>query len=310
MAAPQPVRMSERVRARLIQSLPGRAWLRLREVEFLDRGVVLAAQAFLALFPMLIVVAAVLPNAAGQGIVNVTRTRLGIAGTTEESLGQLIAAREDIQGSVGVISVFMLIVTATSFTRVLQRVYERAWQLPPAGARASWRGLVWLVGAIAYLGLLGFAARLTARLPYATPARALGAVVAAFCLWWWSQRMLTARRVRWRALIPGAALSAVGMLTLSVLSARIVPRMIESNQSTLGTAGVIFALVSWLIVIGTVLVVTATVGALLAQEDSRIGRLMRGAAHPDGWREGWAGRPDTEAGEQLTPGDEGITRVG
>jgi len=295
MAAVRLERVSERVRAWLLESLPGRAWLRLREVEFLDRGVVLAAQAFLALFPMLIVVTAVLPTAVGQGIVSVMRARLGLTGTTQEALGQLVAGREDIQGSVGVISVFMVIVTATSFTRALQRVYERAWRLPRAGARQSWRGLVWLGGVIAYLGLVGFAARLTAGVSYATPARALGAVVAAFCLWWWSQRMLTARRVRWRALIPGAALAAAGMLTLGLLSVRIVPRMIESNQRTLGTAGVVFALVSWLIVVGTVLVVTATVGALLAQEDSRIGRLMRGDEHPDGWREDRANRPDTAA---------------
>jgi membrane protein len=304
-----PVGASERLRARLTESLPGRAWLRLREVDFLDRAVVLAAQAFLALLPMLIVVTAVLPPQAGQAILDVARNRLGLGGTTQEALGDLVAARADIQGSVGVIGVLMLIVTATSFTRALQRVYERAWRLPRAGARESWRGLVWLVGVIAYLGMIGFAARLTAGLPYATPARALGAAATAFCLWWWSQRMLTARRVRWRALVPGAALAAVGMLTLSLLSARIVPRMIESNQRTLGTVGVVFALVSWLITIGTVLVVTATVGALLAQEDSRLGRFMRGAAHPDGWREGWVGGSGGEAGEQVAPGDEGATRV-
>jgi membrane protein len=289
-----PVRASERVQAWLTESLPGRAWLRLREVEFLDRAVVLAAQAFLALLPMVIVVAAVLPTQAGQAILGVARNRLGLTGTTQEALGDLVAARGEIQGSVGIISVLLLIVTATSFTRALQRVYERAWRLPRAGARESWRGLVWLVGVIAYLWMIGFAARLTAGLPYATPARALAAVAAAFCLWWWSQRMLTARRVRWRALIPGAALSAFGMLTLGVLSAGIVPRMIASNQRMLGPSGAIFALVSWLIVIGTVLVVTATIGAVLAQEGGLIGRLMRGNELPDGWREDPDSRSDAE----------------
>ena len=56
----------------------------------------------------------------------------------------------------------------------------------------------------------------------------------------------------------------------------------------------IFALVSWLVVIGTVLVVTAVVGAVLAQEDGRIGRLMRGDESPDGWREGRADRSVVE----------------
>jgi len=260
----------------------------------LDRAVVLAAQMFLALIPMLIIVAALLPTEAGQGIISVARTRLGLTGGSQEALGELVAAREDIQGSVGIISVLIAFATATSFTRALQRVYERAWRLPPAGARESWRGLVWLGGTVAYLGLLGVAARMTSGLPYAAPAGAIGALVAAFGLWWWSQRMLTANRVRWRALIPGAALTAVGMLTLALLSGRFVPRMVESNETTFGPSGVIFGLVSWLIVIGTVLVVTAVVGAVLAQEDGPIGRLMRGDESRDGWREGRANRSDAE----------------
>jgi membrane protein len=294
MAALRLLQISERVRARLLESLPGRTWLRLREVEFLDRGVVLAAQMFLALIPMLIVVAALLPTRAGQAIISLSRSRLGLTGGSQEALGELVAAREDIQGSVGIISVLIAVATATSFTRALQRVYERAWRLPPAGPRESWRGVVWLGGTVVYLGLIGVAARMISGLPYATPAGAIGALVAAFGLWWWSQRMLTARRVRWRALIPGAALTAVGMLTLALLSGRIVPRMVENNERTFGPSGVIFALVSWLIVIGTVLVVTAVVGAVLAQEDGPIGRLTRGDESPHGWREGRANRSDAE----------------
>ena len=286
MAAHRLLQTAKRVRARLIESLPGRAWLRLREVDFLDRAVVLAAQMFLAFIPMLIVVAALLPTEAGQGIMSVSRTRLGLTGGSEDALGELVAAREDIQGSIGFISVLIAVWTATSFTRALQRVYERAWRLPPAGPRESWRGVVWLGGTVVYLGLISVAARMTSGLPYATSAGAIGSVVAAFGLWWWSQRMLTARRVRWRALIPGAALTAVGMLTLALLSGRIVPRMVENNERTFGPSGTILALVSWLIVIGTVLVVTAVVGAVLAQEDGPIGRLMHGDESPDGWREG------------------------
>lgn len=84
------------------------------------------------------------------------------------------------------------------------------------------------------------------------------------------------------------------MLTLALLSGRFVPRMVESNETTFGPSGVIFALVSWLIVIGTVLVVTAVVGAVLAQEDGRIGRLMRGDESRDEWREARAHRSDAE----------------
>lgn len=140
MASLRLLQSSARVRARLSESLLGRAWVRLREVEFLDRAVVLAAQMFLALIPMLIVVAALLPTEAGQGIISVSRTRLGLTGGSQEALGELVAAREDIQGSVGIISVLIAFATATSFTRALQRVYERAWRLPPAGPRESCAG--------------------------------------------------------------------------------------------------------------------------------------------------------------------------
>ena len=102
MAALRLVQTSERVRARLMESFPGRALLRLREVEFLDRAVVLAAQMFLAFIPMLIVVAALLPTEAGQGIITVSRTRLGLTGgasMSDAGAGRIRARRPDSRRS-------------------------------------------------------------------------------------------------------------------------------------------------------------------------------------------------------------------
>ena len=44
--------------------------------------------------------------------------------------------------------------TATSFARALQRSYELAWRLPPAGLRAAWRPLALVIGLAIYVDLL------------------------------------------------------------------------------------------------------------------------------------------------------------
>jgi membrane protein len=224
-----------------------------------EAALVLAAQAFLALVPMVIVVYALAPVAVGNALAETLRDRLGLTGGSEAAMTHLLAARSDLRRGLSVASVVFVLASATSFTRALQRVYERAWGLPTLGVRGSWRWLVWIGGLVAYLGVIGLAVRLASDLPATGSLLGLGG----FVLWWWTPWLLLGARVRWRALLPTAALSTIAMAVLGGVSGVVMPRMVHGNEQEFGPIGVVFALESWLVVICGALVGAAAIGALL-----------------------------------------------
>jgi membrane protein len=257
---------------------------RLAAVGVIQSGIVLAAQTFLALFPLLIGVAALLPAAVGSGIAASLRARVGISGTSEHAMRQLLAGRDGLRGGITVAGMIVIVFSATAFTRALQRVYEQSWGLPRLGVRGRLGGLVWLVGLVAYLALLGAAVRYAGSGPAGTLLRTAIVIVTAVLLWWWTPYVLLLGRVRLRALLPCGLITAAAMLALGKISTVVVPRAIKSNERQFGTIGVVFAIESWLVIVGCAIVAASVVGAVLAQASGPIGQLIRGRAELDSWR--------------------------
>ena len=258
---------------------------RLAAVGFIQIGVILAAQTFLALFPLLIAMTALLPTDTASGVAQSVRARFGLSGgTTEETMDQLVANRSDLRGSLTVIGVIVVLASATSFTRALQRLYETAWSLPRLGLRGSVRGLVWLVGLIVYVTLLALALRLAGPDGPGVVLRPALLTIGSVLLWWWTPFLLLLGRVRARALLPGALITAAVMSMLGKVSSVVVPRTVANNERQFGTIGAVFAIESWLVVISCTLVAAVVVSAVLGQADGPLGRLARGTSDVDGWR--------------------------
>jgi membrane protein len=253
---------------------------RMRATLVVESSLVLAAQAFLALFPVVIVFAALAPTGVSSELLDALRDRFGLGGTSATAVRQLIVDRDDVRGSLSFVGVLLVLGSATSFTRALQKVYERAWDLPKLGLRGAWRGAAWVAGLIVYLGLLTLAVRISHSLHIGG---SLGAVAAVF-LWWWTPYLLLGGRVRGRALVPGAILTAIAQLALSLVGATVLPRTVRSSESQFGPIGVVFAVESWLIVVCGAVVVSTAVTAALVRVDGPVGRAFRGTPDPDGWR--------------------------
>jgi membrane protein len=257
---------------------------RMVSVGVVSSGVVLAAQTFLALIPLLMAATALLPAEAAAVVQNSMRERLGISGSSDAAVSQLVNSRDQLRGGLTVLGVIVVLASATSFTRALQRVYEQAWGLPGLGLRGRVRGLMWLLGTVAYLTLLGIAVRFAGGGPTGSVLRTVLALAGAVLLWWWTPYVLLDGRVRPRALLPGAILTAAAMLMLGLVGSVYVPRSVRNNERQFGTIGVVFAIESWLVVVACVLVGAAVVSAVWAQADDRLGRLWRGTADVAGWR--------------------------
>jgi membrane protein len=255
--------------------LPGRILGRLVEVRFLDRTVILAAQAFSAILPLFIVVATISPQPGGDSPGAILARRLGLAADDVSSLQVAVIPPPSARASVGVLGVVLAVLTATSFARALQRSYELAWQLPRAGLRAAWRPLALVIGLALYVELLFLFGRLVRGVPAGTVLEDLVTFAGACALWTGSGWILLGGRVRPRLLVAGGLLTAVGFAVLRRLSAFYLPALVASNQQQYGLLGVAFTLYSWLSACAFIIVVATVVGAVLAEDPGRLGQLIR-----------------------------------
>lgn len=238
------------------------------ELEFVDRAVALASLTFTALIPLGVVVGATVPGIDRDSFAQSIVRRFDLDDRTAQIVESAFSPPPNVQASLSVLSVLLLIASALSFTRALQRTYETAWRLPRLGMRATPAGLIWLVGVIAFLSIFG-----GLRAAIVDGSRPLISVIVALAcagvVWLFTPWILLSRRVRWRALLPTAALSAVGMTGLSVAGIVYMPRSISDSAASYGTIGVAIALVSWFVAAGFVLVGCAAVGAVLGEARSQ-----------------------------------------
>lgn len=263
--------------ARRLISAPlefGRDWLvRFVSLQGFDRAVALGGQAFTALIPMLIVYAAIVSPTTGRDFADQLIKIFGLSGNSAEAMRQVFAPASEIEGEVNALGAVILVGAALSFTRALQRLYQLAFDQPSLGWRATKWGLIWLA----------FAAAITTIRPAVlSPFHGLTLLVltigAATLLWVVTPYLLLGRRLPWRRLMPVALLTAVGMTGMAVCSAIWMPRSVETSAEQFGTIGVAFAMLSWLIGAGVVLVLAAAGGALI---DHRLGGEHE-APHPGG----------------------------
>ncbi|MFD0420002.1 YhjD/YihY/BrkB family envelope integrity protein [Streptomyces sp. NPDC127108] len=262
--------------ARTARSLTGRVVHQLVHVNILDTATRLAAQAFLAALPMLIAVASFCPRPVRRELLRSLRATFAGGGSLGTPVDEVFAGAQRTHYSWGAASVLIALLSATAFTRALQRLCERTWHLPRADVRVMvWRWACWLVVWVVILVLRGAMHAAFGAGPAAGVALELTAAV---LLWWWSQHLLLAGRVAWLPLLPGALLTGVGVVVFSGVSALWLPRALEHGVERYGALGSVFTLLSWLIVFFVVVVLGTAVGYVLAHDESVRRRL--GAPDP------------------------------
>jgi membrane protein len=240
-------------------------------MEGVDRAVVLGAQAFAALFPLLIVYSALVDPGGGTGFVDRVIERLDLTGSAAESLRRAFAPAEEVEDSITTASAVILVVSALTFTRAMQRMYERAWRLEPRGLRATGWGLLWLAGLAGFLTV-----RQIADHALTGPIDVIVSLAFGTLLWLATPFVLLARRESFRALVPGALLTALTMTAFSVATVLVAPRTFASSASAYGVIGVAFALIGWLIAAAIAIMLAASLGAVIAE----LAGLRRPAAKP------------------------------
>ncbi|MFF2570535.1 YhjD/YihY/BrkB family envelope integrity protein [Streptomyces sp. NPDC058084] len=268
-----------RFHERVLTSPVGLAWNRGREMELMHRAMGFAALSLLTLVPLLIVIAAA-DLASGQGFARWLVQGLGVSDVSEEEVERLFGQPGAALQRTTAFGLAALAAFGVTFGSAVQTGYERVWDLPTARWHTMWRHVVWL--GVLVVALLLFVATPAPERSSAvvTTLVALGDVLGTFLFFWWSQRFLLCGRIRWRALLPGAVLTSLGLLGLRIFSALVFSPLIASNAVTYGQFGTVLVLQSWLVGVGFVVYGGALVGRLV-HEQLVLRRLDRDAHEPD-----------------------------
>ncbi|WP_019146298.1 YhjD/YihY/BrkB family envelope integrity protein [Aeromicrobium massiliense] len=260
---------------RVLASVPlARRVLRdLVRVEFVDRAIVVAAQALLALVPLIVVLAAFLPDEARQVAADRMQAVTGLEAGREAVASTGAFVQDPGRAQLGTVGALITVLSASSFARALMRAYEVVWELPHvAGLRGRRRCLGWLLGWLVALEALaatrglrdvvdGSAGELALR-----PVVIAGQVVLVCALWWWTLHVLLAGRVGWRPLVVPAVVTGVAVMATAAGSSVVMPRYAASSVEQFGGFGLVLALAAWLVAVSGVLVVGAIVGRAVAED--------------------------------------------
>ena len=264
------------LRDRLERLLLWRVWERMLEIEFVDRSVALAGKAFVSFFPLVIVVAAFVPDRIRSSIITTVTYRLGIQGDALRTTKEAFASADDVRKATGVLGLVLAIFFATSFTTALQRVYLRAWRRPPAGgAGAYWRGAAWLLVMLAYVALLG-ALRGALGDGIGLGLFAIVSLAVTSGLWWFTAWFLLLTEVRVRVLLATGVITSIAMTGFAASATIWMPGVVTSNESQFGFFGIALALVTWFSGAAICVLIGACAGSVFAEDTGRVGTLIRG----------------------------------
>jgi len=242
--------------------------LRFDVIDGSDRAAVLALNALLSLVPLAVLGVAIahVNNITSGNYADGLSDVLNLHGRTARYVHDASASVNDSIRSATVVGLIGLLWTAFGFTGALWRVYDRAWGgHSHAGPRAWARGFAWLILFAAGVTVIAVT---RSSMDRAIPGRlvvfALQLLVG-FLTWLVSPSLLLGRKLPWRVVAPGAALTAIGSVAFILGSSLVMPGLVDDYAAPLGPIGVAIALGFWLWAIAYLWVASAVVTAVLAE---------------------------------------------
>ena len=204
----------------------------MNRLEPFDRAMTLAAQAFTSIFPVVIVTFSLLPQDDSGRLGGRVAQALALPESTRSALADAFPEDPEQATTFGLLGLLIVLVSATSFSRALTRMYAKAWSVRGPGWRRPWR---WITAIVAITGctLTLQVARRAASGSAAWTASALLLTCAVnTVLWTWVPSVLLAAEVPWRYLAPGGALMGAATVALYFASRIYMPSALSYADST------------------------------------------------------------------------------
>lgn len=242
---------------RLSGTTAGHLWERLNAIDFINKAMLFAAVSLLCVLPFMIVVSAL----AGRTAVSGLSRRLGLNHQASLELGHLFTSSTATSNAVtGTAYVFFILGGIAGATAV-QDLYERAFDLESRGMKDILRRLLW-VGVVIGAGFVAAWAGPWLHRSGGPVLISLSGLVTFILFWWFTMWLLLAGRIGWRELFPSAVATGVCWLGMQVVFSFFFSSDLINDNKKYGSIGTIFALMSYLIAIGVVIILGALCGVV------------------------------------------------
>jgi len=241
------------------RSAPGRFWSRLSTADFINSSFAFAALAVLSAFPFLAVSSSVIGGDIRTAIV----ARMGLSDEARRDIDGLIATGNQAVATLTWFSAIVLVLGGIGMASTLSAWYHRIYeQKPPKGLL---RHLVYQSA-----GVVAFTFYIAVQVELFDEARPVGGrglvflltFVTATLFWWWSSYMLLYRQVPLRQMFPAGVATGACVTGLGVVSAFFFSDQVTSGQESYGPAGVVIALITFLVGFGVCLHAGAVFGRM------------------------------------------------
>jgi membrane protein len=232
-------------------------WNRLTSLDFINRGMLFAAILFLCGFPFYIVVNSLAGHSAASGL----SRRLGLNQHAAADLSHVFAPASSTSAAVSGLAYVFFILGGIAAAAAVTDLYQQVFQLEPRGIRNLPREVAWLAAVIG-LSLIGSQVGPALHRTFGPIVLGALAVVYFALFWWFSMWLLLAGRIRWRVLLPAAIATAVCWLGMEIIFGLTISSAVISDDKKYGPVGVVFALMSFFIAIGVVIILGAVFGVV------------------------------------------------
>ena len=242
------------------------AWKRYRAVEGPLQSALLSLYILVAVLPALLVIEEYFdshPAALANRLVH----HYGLNAETAVLLRSVLADTRVHELGSALIAIAGALFFGLGFGRVLQLVHMRAWRVS-VPSRATDQGLY----AAVLLALYGLIVLLLFQLSelkgspsWAGKVLALGWAGLLVFFFTWVPSLLLHRQVSRRDLLPGAVLTAVGLVVITIVSRYVVEPWVNLYAKDYGGLGVVLAIYFWIAFYSFVIVGAASLAPALAQ---------------------------------------------
>jgi membrane protein len=246
-------------RARFEKSGAGRFWGHLSTADFMNSSFAFAALAVLSAFPFLAVSSSVIGGDIRTAIV----ARMGLSDEARRDIDGLIATGNQAVATLTWFSAIVLVLGGIGMASTLSAWYHRIYERTPP--RGFLRHFVYQSA-----GVVAFTLYISIQVELIDQARPVGGRGLVFLLtfvtstlfWWWSSYMLLYRQVPLRQMFPAGVATGACVTGLGVVSAFFFSDQVTSGQQSYGPAGVVIALITFLVGFGVCLHAGAVFGRM------------------------------------------------
>ena len=231
----------------VMASYPVAVIRRFFELELLDRSFGLAAQAFVALLPLVIVIVSVVAGSDTTVVADEINNRFGLAGAAHDAVRALFTSGTTAF-ALSWSAVLLTVYSAFSLSRRLSRTYGAIFGLPSLKNAQLWRGVAWVVLEVTILAMSSGLRTVEREHGWAL---SIAAIIGLLIIWFVFDALgvkLLVPSIDNSLLIPTAVLGGIARLGMVFWAGIYMPRTLQQQAEQFGPIGVTFSLFTFILV--------------------------------------------------------------